>query len=338
MRAPKVSVVMPVYNGEAYLREAIESILFQTYQDFELLVIDDGSTDGTAAILQEFAADERVKVLCNASNTGLIYTRNKGVANSQGEYIAILDSDDIAMPNRLEQQVAFLDANPEFVMVGSSIDLIDSEGNFIRKQHYPAPSKFIPSLLLFQNNFAQSAVMLRKACLPAPCYREGYEQVEDYDLWIRLANSYKVANLPQTLVKYRHHQSSISNAKATVHTDRIKKVLANQLQNIGITPTATELDLHYRIGILQTEKSMEALNEAEKWLMKVRSANSTSGYYSTAHFNTIVAQKWYEVCKSSRLGLQAYKKMLSSSLFKLDFVTYMLRTKLFSQLFAQYGK
>lgn len=328
MQTPKVSIVMPVFNGEKYLREAATSILNQTFTDIELVIINDGSTDNTESILDEIAVDQRVRVLSNGKNIGLTLTRNKGLRKSKGEYVAMLDSDDIALPNRIEKQLAFLETNRDFALIGSSIDLINSSGKYIRTQHYPTPSAYIPSLLFFQNNFAQSAVMIRKSALPDQCYREEYPQGEDYDLWIRISGVHKTANINSVLVKYRMHDESVSNHKAAIHQSSVKSILTKQLQQIGIEPTTGEIQLHMQLGVLEVPKTKEAILAVESWLLKVSSANAKSRKYPSDLFNTIVSQKWYEVCQSSRLGSWSYKKMISSPLFDASLVKYMLLTRL----------
>ena len=325
MQSPKVSVIMPVYNGEAYLIDAATSVLQQSFSDLELIIIDDGSTDQTSSILQNIAADQRVKVITNEENSGLTYTRNRGICNATGEYIAMLDSDDVALSHRLEKQVAFLDANPEFAMVGSSIDLISSDDRYIRTQHYPMPSACIPSLLLFQNNFAQSTVMIRKSSLPSECYRQEYPPAEDYDLWVRLAANHKLANINAPLVKYRIHSSSTSALKAAKQLESIEKIVSAQLQNIGVAPSSEELALHVQIGLLEVPKGKAAVRAAENWLLKLRDANLKAGYYPASVFNAVVALKWYEVCKSC--GLRAYDKMLTSKLINLKYAPFILQYK-----------
>jgi hypothetical protein len=335
MHTPKVSVVMPVYNGKDYLREAASSVLHQTFTDFELIIINDGSTDGTPSILEEIAADKRVRVLHNEENRGLTYTRNKGIANSRGQYIAMLDSDDAALPKRIEKQVIFLDSHPEFALVGSSINLVSSDGRYIRTQYYPTPPAYIPSLLLFQNNFAQSTVMLRRSALPAECYRLEYPPAEDYDLWVRMAANHKVANLDAALVKYRIHGASISTVQANTQQQSIHKIQAAQLSQIGVAATADELRLHAQIGVLEVPGQKSAILKVEEWLLRLTEANRLSGYYTAPIFNKIVAQKWFEVCRSSGLGGWAYRKMVASPLFSVEYASFILQSKFVSKVRAK---
>ncbi|MBX0331704.1 glycosyltransferase [Pontibacter sp. HSC-14F20] len=328
MKTPKVSVVMPVYNGEAYLREAVDSILHQTFPDFELLIINDGSTDGTLAILDQLSEDERVRVLHNDGNQGLTYTRNRGLASSRGAYIAMLDSDDVAHPQRLAKQVAFLNANPDFAMVGSYIDLITPEGQFIRTQCYPTEPECIPSLLLFQNNFAQSSVMLRRSAIPAEGYRNDFPPSEDYDFWVRIASTHKVANLAERLVDYREHPGGISKTKAAILYNCVKQIAHYQLEKFGIEPTTEELELHVKIGLLEVPHTSVAIESAAAWLLKLKQTNNRTGYFPKACFDKIVALKWYETCRQSGQGSKEYSYLLRPSLLNPKQALYIVKSKL----------
>ncbi len=319
---------MPVYNGEFYIREAVKSILCQTFRDFELIIVNDGSTDGTAAIIQELSHDKRIKVINNPANLGLTSTRNKGIAACSGAYLAMLDSDDIALPERLEKQVKFLDSNPDFGLVGSYVDLIDSNGVYLETQKYDAAPEFIPGILLFQNYFAQSAVMVRKTALPPVAYRSEYPLAEDYDLWTRISVKHKVANLKEVLSKYRIHQRNISKTKAEALAANLKGIAAEQLTQLEIFPSPDELELHTRIGQLDIPSCKEFIKAAEQWLLRILLANEKTKYYPSAAFRIVVAHKWYETCKVSGQGIWAYRQILCSPLSSAAQFCKLMRSKL----------
>ena len=136
MNLPLVSVVMPVYNGEKYLKEAIDSVLSQSYQNIELVIVNDGSTDSGSQIVKKYT-DPRIRFVENESNSGIVYSRNKGLESATGKYVATLDSDDIALPDRIEKQVLFLENNSEYGMCGTFFSTIDSAGMFVKKVHFP---------------------------------------------------------------------------------------------------------------------------------------------------------------------------------------------------------
>lgn len=220
MSSPKVTVLMPVYNGETYLPEAIGSILNQTFADFEFLIIDDGSTDSSWNILNNFN-DARIRLVKNNQNIGIAKTLNKGLQLAKGNYVARMDADDRCFPERLQRQKAFLDENLNFAMVGSWVEVIDEIGRKIKKINFPIVSYLLRWRLLYTNTFVHSAVMYRKnAVLGIGGYFDKYEHAEDYDLWSRLSTHFEVANIPAVLVSWRFCKESISvkNAKKQKET------------------------------------------------------------------------------------------------------------------------
>jgi GT2 family glycosyltransferase len=210
-RSSRVSVVLPVYNGERFLTDAVDSILAQTFRDFELIGIDDGSLDGSGEILDRFAlADSRVRALRQA-NAGIIAALTRGLALARGEFIARMDADDVAHPERLARQAAFLDAHPDIAVVGCAVTLIDERGKRIRDVEYPRTPEAVAEFLEIGAPLAHPAVMMRRdAVLAVGGYREAYRHAEDYDLWLRMAERYRMANLPDRLLLYRQHEAKHS--------------------------------------------------------------------------------------------------------------------------------
>jgi glycosyltransferase involved in cell wall biosynthesis len=211
---PKVTVLMPVYNGEKYLCEAIDSILNQTFTDFEFLIIDDGSTDKSLEIINSYQ-DSRIKVVQHKENLGVSEASNKGLTLAQGELIAKMDCDDISIPNRLQKQVNFLDNHHEITIVGSYVELIDSQSKALNHQYkYPLTHDDIVNAMLVSNPMAQPSVMFRcSEVLDIGGYQFKKEwngvSTEDYDLWLRIAaRGHKFANIPESLVYYRNHPNS----------------------------------------------------------------------------------------------------------------------------------
>ena len=209
MSQPLVTVLLPVYNGAAHLRESIASILAQSLRDFELLAIDDGSTDETPAILAG-VADRRIRILRNERNLGLIATLNRGIREALGAYIARQDADDLSDPGRLDAQVARLEAEPELALLGCSYRRIDEAGREEGLRPVPTGATAIRWRLLFLSAFAHSSVMIRASALgEVGPYDERFTYAEDYELWSRIARTHEVAALPQTLVSYRRSGSSV---------------------------------------------------------------------------------------------------------------------------------
>jgi glycosyltransferase involved in cell wall biosynthesis len=207
MSAPFVSVLMPVYNPGHFLREAVESVLDQRYPAFELIAIDDASSDGSFELLSAYAArDARVRVFRQPRNLGIVAARNRAFAeaNPEARYCAILDSDDVALPERLAQQVEFLEAHPDHALVGGQTLIIDHASRDIGMRHYPTTYAQICAAIARYNPIAQPAVMLRKSMLEgAAPYSDAYPRCQDYELWLRLAARHPIANLEQPVIRYR---------------------------------------------------------------------------------------------------------------------------------------
>ncbi|MCM1294201.1 MAG: glycosyltransferase family 2 protein [Muribaculaceae bacterium] len=247
---PKVSVLMPAYNSAKYISVAIDSILNQTFTDFELIIINDGSTDNTAEIVHKYT-DTRIKFIDNTQNQGLIAVLNQGLDLCAGEYIARMDSDDISMPERLAKQVAYMDANPDVCVVGAWIQMFGDKNKQIK---YPESVKLF-DLLIYGSQVAHPTSMLRTSVLRKNNirYDSAYLHAEDYGLWATLAKYGKIHNLQQVLLKYRYHKSSVSvlhhqtqmqNANL-VRKNILKPLLSNQADADKIVSLTTELNQYF---------------------------------------------------------------------------------------------
>lgn len=232
---PLVSVLMPVFNAERYLDAAIRGILAQTFADFEFVIVNDGSTDRSLAILRKWeAADPRVRVL-SRPNTGIVQALNDGLALARGTYLARMDADDLALPNRLERQVAYLTNHPDCVLVGSAITAIDPWGRELMECGPDSPGPLgVPacpvSRVLDAGTFLlHPAVMAVTAEVRAiGGYRKEYEWIEDSDLYLRLARRGRLHCLPEILLKYRLHLASVSRTR-TRQQARLRIRLAREL-------------------------------------------------------------------------------------------------------------
>jgi hypothetical protein len=213
MSTPAVSVVMSVYNGGRHLPNAIESILNQSFNDFEFIIIDDGSTDDSPEALTYYSKrDSRVNVLRH-DNRGLIDSLNRGCSLARGEYIARMDADDVAVTDRLLWQMQFMIANPRVAVLGGAAQFINDHGTILCNAQYPCDNKTIQSTLLHTNVFWHPAVLMRKADFHRAGGYRRIQDAEDYDLWLRMAEYGEMANLPQVILKYRVHLAQISVMK-----------------------------------------------------------------------------------------------------------------------------
>lgn len=205
MKQPCVSVLMPAYNAQKYIGEAIESILNQTYKNIELIVVDDASTENTWDVVCKYASkDKRMVIHRNEKNLKLSKTLNTCIMLSTGEYLARMDADDISLPQRISSQVAFLEENHDVGVVGATIEIIDSKGRPIGKREYHTSDKDIRAHIFKYSPFAHPVIMMRKDILiTSGLYNDHYNPAEDYELYFRMGAISKFGNLRETGLKYR---------------------------------------------------------------------------------------------------------------------------------------
>jgi glycosyltransferase involved in cell wall biosynthesis len=222
MSTPAISVIMPVFNAERYLAEAIESILNQTFRDFEFLIFDDGSTDRSSAIIREYAGkDARIIAGFLPVNKGYVTHLNEGIRRSRGQYIARMDSDDVALPTRLELQKKFLADNLAVGVVGSSCIKIDENNKEIGPGVRLASPSYLFWQIFFVNPFSHPTVMYRKeAVVSISGYDESRMPAEDYNLWTRILDNWEFSNIEEPLLKYREHRDSVSATKKDIQFRR----------------------------------------------------------------------------------------------------------------------
>ncbi len=277
MSAPRLSVLMPVYNAEAYLAQAVESVLGQTYTDFEFIIVDDGSRDSSPARLAEYAArDARVVVVGNASNQGLTRSLNTALARARGALIARQDADDLSLPERFERQVAFLDAQPRVGMLATAIRVIDGAGGTRHERYFDEwlDDAALQQQLLRAFCIAHGSVMMRRAALErAGGYRPVMEPAEDQDLWLRLGEVTQLACLPEPLYHYRVHAASVSRTRNSEQTVRLAQVIESALRRRhGPQPTTEALRLagraHLKAALVAA--AAEDLDGARQRLVQAR--------------------------------------------------------------------
>jgi glycosyltransferase involved in cell wall biosynthesis len=216
--SPVISVVMSVYNGERFLREAVESILNQSFLEFEFIIINDGSTDGSAAILKSYQSDRRVRVY-DQENRGLIESLNRGCKLARGKYIARMDADDVSLKDRLAKQVDLMEKHPQIGVMGGATEWIDANGKALTIIRNASGDRELRAGLLRGNPLCHSTVLMRKDAFDATeGYRAAIVDAEDYDLWCRISDHFQLANLEEVVVKYRIHPGQISVRKCRQQT------------------------------------------------------------------------------------------------------------------------
>jgi len=234
-KEPLISVIMSVYNREEYVAEAVESILGQTLADFEFIIVDDGSTDRSVEIVQQYAGqDQRIRFILNKTNLGLPACRNIGIKNALGKYLALMDSDDVSLPERFEGQTAYLDEHPQVWVLGTRVMKINAQGQPLKEWKLPENQYVIKWNSIFRNAgvVCNPSVMLRRELFTLVSeYDESAKSYEDLELWTRVFNftEFWIRNLPEILLLYRVHDDSISGGNAYDLHSKPNEIRANLL-------------------------------------------------------------------------------------------------------------
>ncbi len=236
---PLVSIVIPVHNGEKYVRETLDSCVDQTYQNIEIIIVDDESKDSTLDILKDYERkDNRIQVISVSKQNGLGNVINIGIRQSKGEYIARIDADDVMYPTRLEKQVEYLNANTNCVAVGGQIDIIDTESKITGHREYAIEDKDIKKNMFLFQPFAHPAVTMRKSAVESVgLYPENMWKVEDVKFFFLLSQKGEYHNLPDTVLKYRMTFDTQSQSKMVDHFKKTNEVRRWAIRELNIKPT-----------------------------------------------------------------------------------------------------
>jgi len=292
---------MPVYNASAYVAEALQSVLDQTYRNIELLVIDDGSTDNTRAVVQRFD-DPRVVIAENPQNVGLVATLNKGLALSRGAFIARMDADDISEPDRLAKQLNFLKSHPEVDIVGGAIQYFGD----IKRPYtliFPTEHEDIRVALLFYCPLAHPALMFRRSLLRRNLlrYSDEFRHAEDYYLWSELLQHVRAANLADVLLRYRLHPKQVRSEHSTPQYEVSVKVRKILLRRAGVDWTDADIELHESIVSGRFGANASYINRVGSWFDKIEQSNRVSRFWEPQALHRLLVGKFVEV--AHRLGL-----------------------------------
>lgn len=246
---PLVSIVLPCSNAERFLPDCLESIFSQTYPDFELIAIDDGSSDATKAILKK-QTDQRLIIVSNTSNRGITKSLNSGIELSKGKYIARMDADDIMHPDRLKKQVSFFESTSgeHVAAVGSDHYIIDQNGKLVGLKQYSCMSDEIEFISLFGNPVAHSSVMFRSEVIKNTKYRDNYPMNEDYALSVKLLKTEDFVNIPESLMYCRAHKSNFSLKNSKVRKESVANLLSDELESLSVELNTDELKQLLAIG------------------------------------------------------------------------------------------
>lgn len=298
---PALSVLMPAYNAARYLASAVESVLAQDFHDFELIVVNDGSTDGTQQLLGQWSGDRRLRVVRNESNFGLIGTLHRGLRECGAPLIARMDSDDICEPSRFSRQVAFLRGHPDVDIVGGAIRFF---GNIPQPRTFvfPLAHEDIRPAMLFYCPLAHPALMFRRELVDKGLIRfdDGFRHAEDYHLWSRLLLSTKAANLPEPVLDYRLHAAQVSSSRSNHQYEASLKVRRLMLREAGVDFNDADIALHESVILEQPLERADYVQALAGWFAKLEAGNSATGYWQPEALHRLLRSKFLEA--SSRTG------------------------------------
>jgi len=323
-----ISVVMSVYNGEQYLYEAIQSILLQTFKDFEFIIINDGSTDNTANIIG-FIEDKRIKIINNENNLGLIQSLNIGLACANGEFVARMDADDISDPMRFEKELSFFEKNKEVALCGTRMELINAGK---KKSYFPLSHNEIKMEMLTHNPIVHSSVMWRRKIFEqfGFLYDSNFPGAEDYEFWSRVIFKTQIANLPETLLYYRCHDKQVTQSKQKLVERTTQKIKISLLRSLELFPDERETTIHLLLfnNQFKDQRNASAVKDADNWLYKIYSANRKYQQFD----EMLLIKTWKSklfVSSIYQYDLEKWRILRESWCFKLANVTMYEKFKLF---------
>lgn len=304
---PVITVLMPVYNSEQLVRAAINSIIKQSFDDFEFLIIDDGSTDNTVGFV-ESNSDKRIRLIKNEENRGVAWTLNHGLRLARGKYIARMDADDICHHDRLKRQFHFMENNPNVGVAGTWVRYFGDQLSVVERT--PSGPDVVKAFMLFDNPLYHPSIMIRKSCLEEYNleYNPSFNRSEDFELWLRAVEHFDIDNIEKPLLKFRCHDSSVTSTASEVMKKQACDLLKRGLEKLKISVSDDELLFHYVVAKGFRMKSTEELLKAERWLTKLVKRNDQLQIYEPKAFYKVVEMIWYRLCQnSSQLGLAAWQ-------------------------------
>lgn len=306
---------MPVFNAGDYLKTAVDSILTQYFSDFEFLIIDDGSTDGSIRQLLAYR-DSRIEIVTNPTNIGLVDSLNLGLSLARGEYIARMDGDDLSLPERLAAQVAYMDARPEVGICGSWIRVMGS--NPSETWRYPDEHDAIVCRHLFSSTLAHPSVMMRRSVLlnEKLLYDSNKANAEDYAFWCECSRHTRLGNVPKILLEYRIP----ANRPNLAEYERKQQEMANtvrreELARLGIDATADELLLHQSIALGRHRPTLEYLRASLDWFDRILKADKHKQLFNHDALKRELGYRWLDICQQAKpVGWLAWKNYRNSTL------------------------
>jgi len=332
---PAITVLMPVYNAEEYLKQAIESILNQTFTNFEFLIINDCSTDSSFEIIKSYD-DNRIRLVHNEKRLNLTGSLNKGIDLAKGKYIARMDADDISLPQRLQKQYEFMESNHEIGICGTWVQSFGLE-NAIAK--YQTKDIYIKLKMLHESHFCHPSVIIRTTILKQHnlYYNPNDPSAGDYEFWCRALKHTKFANIPEILLKYRKSKTSISATEYEIQKQNSNNIKTVLFKDLGIDVTNDELNLYRNIAYHQYKKDKQFVVQAENLLQRMLKANESHNMFQKNVFNNYTGNMWFNICTNSTVfGLWTYKYYYNSQITKFYKISVKNKIKLWLKSMLKY--
>ena len=327
MSNPAITVLMPVYNAERYIGEAIDSILRQTFTDFEFLIINDGSEDCSEEIILSYH-DPRIRYVKNEKNEKLITTLNKGISIAKAKYIARMDADDISNPNRLYTQFEFMEQHPEVALSGSWFEMVGHNSGIAK---YAETHSEIMIKMLHQCHFCHPSVIMRKEAIDSfeTKFDPLFIHAEDYDFFARIGEKFEVANIQEVLVKYRIHEQSISAQNKEMQHQNSLIIKKRLFQNIGAELNNLEIEFYRKMAQHEYSCNEIYLTESKLFLEKLVRSVRHSNFVWKKELLTHISRMWYHVTNNlTPLGYAAFQNYRNSILYNNYDVNFSQRQKL----------
>lgn len=318
-KTPPITVLFPVYNASAYLKEAMDSILNQTFKEFEFLVINDGSTDESVEIIESYE-DGRIRLVHNEENLGLIATLNKGIDLIDSKYIVRADADDICLPERLHQQYNFMEANPDIGISGTWHEMLGHPSGRKRGTKYSTDDDMIRIKHMYQVHLTHGTSIIRKEVLDEHNLRfdPDFKHAEDYDLFVRMSMYCKMSNIPEVLYLVRYHESSVSRQFRDVQKANSVRVSKRQFKEMGIDLVDEEIALYQHMAHGDFGLSKETMEQVRDLFGRIIAANRLSMYVSKEKYQKHLASIWFHHCLNVK-GLKQRYRLFKSAFFHLSY-------------------
>lgn len=313
--SPEISVVIPAYNAERYIGEAIRSILAQTMRNIEVLVVNDGSTDRTLGEIEACRREDDRVVLIDEGKLGFVEALNTAIRRSRGSYIARMDADDVALPHRLARQKAFLDERPDIILCGSWARTFGQATSKVVR--YPSDPDDLRCAVLFYSALNHPSVMIRRSLFSEEgiYYDPACAESADFGLWVRCARDHRLANVPEVLLNYRVHTAQVTQADAPRQGMLAKQIRLDALAGIGLAPTPRQLELHDALGNWRFTGDRAFVTEVGEWLEIIRAWNRRTRALPEGPLEGLLADYWFSTCTcNSQLGRWVHSTYFRSPL------------------------